>query len=412
MHGTRRAGWWTILGLLLLGPAAAAQVQVAPSRVAVFRLEPRGLELSEDQVVALSVYLAEVFQERSRSRTVNWLEIVPLFAEGQDPKACVERECQGALEARLGVDYGLHAMIVPLGKACVLTGMVYPAAGGQSARTASVRGGCSGDELVGGLEALCVRLVAAGPLLPLVTRERAGAAFADLAAEEAGRGAPLPEGGVGEPPPPVAPPAGYPPPPEATPEPEEPSIMDGFPRFLFTLALAYSPAPLLTEDSDTDWSYGLKQPDQLGPKMVFEVRVGQYFTVGGHLAGLFGERDTRFVEAAGRFGFHIPLISKLALYGNLGLGLSSWTVHQRYDMESYYPVDEEFEYIGVWGGLGVGLRYMFFKHLGVHFELAGSVSSLSNRHSYYLYDETWGDYQDDDVVLWKLELSLGLVTGF
>jgi hypothetical protein len=420
MRSTRQAGWVAVLGLLLAGPAALAQVAVPPSKVVVFRVEPRGLELSEDQVVALSVYMAEVFQEKSRSQVVNWLEAVPLFAEGQDPKACLDRDCQGPLETKLGVDYGLYVLAVPLGKACVLTGIVYPAGGGQSTRTASVRGGCTGDELVTGLEALAGRLVASGPLLPLDPRARARSAFADLAAEEAGQGG-APVVGDGVPPPPAGagaepPPVGAEPPADLEPvvegEPEEPSLMDDFPRFIFTLGASYSMAPLLTRDSDSRWEDGIKQPDQIGPKLILEARLGRYFTVGGHLAGLFGDRETRFVEAAGRFGFHIPLVWKLALYGNLGLGLSSWTLHKSCCQESIYPVNEEFEYVGFYANLGLGLRLMFFKHLGIHLELAGSVSPMSNRNHYYLYDTTWSDYQDDDIVLWRLELLLGLVTGF
>ncbi|HSA23812.1 MAG TPA: hypothetical protein P5076_20290, partial [Myxococcota bacterium] len=197
MHNAHRVAWVLVLGVLLVGSSALAQVAVAPSRVAVFRVEPRGLELSEDQVVALSVYLADVFHEKSRSQTVNWLEMVPLFAADADPKACVDRDCQMPLEAKLGVDYGLHVLIVPLGKACVTTGIVYPAGGGQSARTASVRGGCTGDELVAGLDSLAERLVASGPLLPRDTRGRARSAFGELAAEEAGQGS---AGAGGEPP--------------------------------------------------------------------------------------------------------------------------------------------------------------------------------------------------------------------
>jgi hypothetical protein len=399
--------WLVTFGLLWApGLPVAAQDQ-PPSSVAVFRIEPRGLALPEDQVVALSAYLGEVFAEKSRSRTVNWLEMLTRLPEGQDPLACSDRTCQRWLEREFGVDYSLATTLVPLGQGCVLTGVIYAAGGEVSVRTGMARGGCDGDALVAGLEALSVRLVAAGPLWPGArpgVRARADAAFADLEAEEAGRpvgpgvSGPVPGPVPGEVPPPVAG--------EVEDGEQDVSALDAWPRFMFTLSASYSPAPLMTLDSRV--SQGVKQPDQIGPQLLFEVRLGRYFTIGGHLAGLWAEQGTRFVEAAARFGFHIPLVWKLALYGRLGLGLASWQVDKRCCGGYEY----DFEYFGLYGGLGVGLRLMLWKHLGIHFEVAGSVSPMVNQHTYYAWDQSYADYRQRELQLWKLEFNLGVITGW
>jgi len=361
-----RIAAWACLLLLLLGGLlpGAASAQGARARVAVFQILPGGLELSEEKLAALSYLAGTRFAEAARVDIIAWDEVYT-YLRSQDQIMCLDRTCQQDVERKLGADFGLAVQILPMGKSCHLTATLYPRGRAASLRSALVKGGCSEDALVAGLEQLMDRVAAQGALRP--RRDAIGTAPAERQTGPAGDGGDAP-------------------------------------RFLLMGSMLYSPAPLLVYDAG-----GLehaKSPDQYGPWVAAELRVGEYGSLGLQLSALFGT-DRVVVIPALRLGVVLELFEHFSIYGRLMAGMS------------YYYLDSEpacdrppcrdhvaADYLGFTLGLGGGARYMFLEHLGAQLELSGGSDTL------WLVDTRGAGEPRDSFSFLKLEFAVGVIAAW
>lgn len=128
--------------------------------VAVFEVEDRSRVTDAATIAALTDQLATQLVERRAFRVVPAADLRARLAEAKKAsyQACVDERCQIELGKAVAADRTLSARILRVGEGCTINGVVYDLKTEATERAASVRGGCTPEALVAGIERLAAKL--------------------------------------------------------------------------------------------------------------------------------------------------------------------------------------------------------------------------------------------------------------
>lgn len=128
--------------------------------VAVFEVEDRSRVTDAATIAALTDQLATQLVERRAFRVVPASDLRARLAEAKKAsyQACVDERCQIELGKAVAADRTLAARILRVGEGCTINGVVYDLKTEATERAASVRGGCTPEALVAGIERLAAKL--------------------------------------------------------------------------------------------------------------------------------------------------------------------------------------------------------------------------------------------------------------
>jgi len=138
-----------LLTVLLLASHAPAQQRKAPF-VAVFDIEIKGIDLSDDERESLSNYLATRMAETGAFQVIPREEIRKRLWEKKKEsyKECVERSCQIALGKEVAAEKSLSTQLSRLGAKCTLTMTLFDLKKAATEAAATERGGCDTEGIM------------------------------------------------------------------------------------------------------------------------------------------------------------------------------------------------------------------------------------------------------------------------
>jgi hypothetical protein len=128
--------------------------------VAVFGIQPRGVELAEDLRHSLTEYLGTALSESGAYRVVPPGDIRrALRAKAREShKRCYDKQCQIELGRELAANKTVSSSILKIGSPCVITCSIYDLQTQTAELSAKVEGGCSADELLASMREVARRL--------------------------------------------------------------------------------------------------------------------------------------------------------------------------------------------------------------------------------------------------------------
>lgn len=147
-------------GLVAVGVGGLGTRSAELPFVAVFEVEDRSRVTDAATVAALTDQLATQLVERRAFRVVPAADLRARLAEAKKAsyQACVDERCQIELGKAVAADRTLSARILRVGEGCTINGVVYDLKTEATERAASVRGGCTPEALVAGIERLAAKL--------------------------------------------------------------------------------------------------------------------------------------------------------------------------------------------------------------------------------------------------------------
>ena len=145
--------------IILLGLAVCLAVPLAALAggrkpiVAVFEIQPRGLDLNRDLLRSLTEYLGTALSERGSYRVVPPGDIRRALTSKalESYKECYDKQCQIELGRELAANKTISSSILKIGKSCVVTCSVYDLQTQTTDLSAKVEGKCGADALLASL---------------------------------------------------------------------------------------------------------------------------------------------------------------------------------------------------------------------------------------------------------------------
>lgn len=152
-----------IAALIVLGtiiPSITRGEGQSPPVMAVFLIENRGTQLSDEDVVVLTDYLATRLGEGGLFLIVPREEIRKRLGEQkrESHKACYDQTCQIEIGRELAAQYTVSASISRVGTQCIITAAIYDLKKAATFRTASGKASCQQDALVSAVDQVAARL--------------------------------------------------------------------------------------------------------------------------------------------------------------------------------------------------------------------------------------------------------------
>jgi hypothetical protein len=154
--------------IVLLGLAVCLSVPLSALAggrkpiVAVFEIQPRGLDLNRDLLRSLTEYLGTALSEGGSYRVVPLGDIRrALTSKARESyKKCYDKQCQIELGRELAANKTISSSILKIGKSCVVTCSVYDLKTQTAELSAKVEGRCGADALLASLREVARKVCA------------------------------------------------------------------------------------------------------------------------------------------------------------------------------------------------------------------------------------------------------------
>ncbi len=130
--------------------------------VAVFEIQPRGVNLNRDLLRSLTEYLGTALSESGAYRVVPPGDIRrALMGKARESyKECYDKQCQIELGRELAANKTISSSILKIGKSCVVTCSVYDLKTQTAELSAKVEGRCGADALLASLREVARKVCA------------------------------------------------------------------------------------------------------------------------------------------------------------------------------------------------------------------------------------------------------------
>lgn len=148
---------------------AVGMVAIGQPVIAVFEIEDSSARKKAelDVIRQLSEYLSGQIAEGGRFRVVASADLARLLQQQKKEsyKNCFDEACQIEIGKALAAEKSLSTRLMHLGKSCILKSTLFDLAKEVSEQVATVKGGCSADELTEAVEKIALKLKgeASGP---------------------------------------------------------------------------------------------------------------------------------------------------------------------------------------------------------------------------------------------------------
>jgi len=141
-------------------PENAQAADIERPIVAVFPIQPSGINLGADVVDRLSDYLATGIATTGRFSIVPQFELKSLLTQQKrlSFKECYLPACQIELGRELAAQKSLSTKIMRLGSGCIVTSVFYDLREAASERGARAKGACTEDGIVSTIDAVIAKL--------------------------------------------------------------------------------------------------------------------------------------------------------------------------------------------------------------------------------------------------------------
>src|SRR5688572_13361018 len=145
---------WILLGLVAVGQPV----------VAVFEIEDATAKKQSqlDMIHQLTEYLSGQIAEGGRYRVVASADLSRALLEQKKEtyKSCFDEACQIEIGKALAAEKSLSTQIMHLGSSCILKSILFDLAKEVSEQVATVKGGCTADDLTASVEKIAFKLKA------------------------------------------------------------------------------------------------------------------------------------------------------------------------------------------------------------------------------------------------------------
>ena len=145
------------------GPWGSQARGAEPIVVAVFLMESRGSNLSADEVVGLTDFLAARLGEGGRFQIVPRDELQKRLkaAKRASQKECFDSSCQIELGRELAASFSISSGISRVGSQCLVTASVWDLRRATQVQSAGMRSACKAEVLIDAVDMIAVKLDAA-----------------------------------------------------------------------------------------------------------------------------------------------------------------------------------------------------------------------------------------------------------